>query len=351
MKENIPEYLGFEDEEKRSVGRPKLISKNDKRKSIIFASISFVLVILLLIFGYGTLFGFKNINLKGTINKNDEQGEILVTEIKPLVKDISLKVGTARKVYLTVLPASASNKNIEYKSSDEKIATVDKNGKVTGISVGLATITATTLDGTDLSAEFNITVVKNASGKCTFTSLSKTTKGVNYALECNNATIKEVQYKIGNNNYEKLLTKKLTDEVKFSDQQKNEKMTFKVVYYPNNSKVAKYTTKSLEIIKKTTTNKTGVCVLSIKEVKSGFAKYDVTCKNATPTKIAYKIGNGSYVGLDTTNLADTVLFEEQDITRVIYFNLEYQIDGTKIKKSVTKSSVIEKRITTTNSGE
>jgi anti-sigma28 factor (negative regulator of flagellin synthesis) len=53
------------------------------------------------------------------------------------------------------------------------------------------------------------------------------------------------------------------------------------------------------------------------------ARYDVTCKNASVNKIAYKIGNGSYVGLDSSSLADVVLFEESDVTRVIYFNLEY----------------------------
>lgn len=350
MKDDFTEVLDFNTDEKRSVGRPRLADNKTKKKSIIIASISFIFVVLLLIFGYGTLFGFRNLNLKGAISKTEEKDFVYVDEIKPLVKDLTLKAGTARKVYLTVLPATASNKNIDYSSSDEEVATVDANGKVTGVSVGNAIITATTTDGTSLSATFNIKVVKNATGKCEFTSLSKTSKGISYNTECNNAVIKEIQYKVGNNNYEKLLTKKASDEIKFSDEQMKEKITLKVVYYQNNSKVAKYSTKSIESNTKTTTNKTGSCTLDIKSVKSNSAKYDITCDNASVTKIAYKIGNGSYVGIDSSSVADTVLFEESDVTRVIYFNVEYQIDGTELKKTITKSSIIEKG-NTTNKGE
>ena len=57
MKKEIVEYLGFEDNSKNPVGRPKLADKKTKKKSLIIASISFTFVILLLIFGYGTLFG------------------------------------------------------------------------------------------------------------------------------------------------------------------------------------------------------------------------------------------------------------------------------------------------------
>lgn len=348
MKKDIVEYLGFDDNEKNKVGRPKLADKKTKRKSLIIACLSFFAVILLLVFGYGTLFGFRNINLKGTINQNDIAEKVLVEEIKPLVKDITLKVGTARKAYLTVLPASATDKSIVYESSDEDIATVDDEGKVVGVSVGNATITAKTKDGSNLSTSFEVKVIKNATGKCNFTSLLKTSRGIEYVTECNNAKIKEIQYKVGDNNFETLLTKKATDEVNFSDKQLEEKITFKVVYYPNNSKVTKYETKTINGKEKTTKAPTGSCSLILKDVKASSAKYDITCKNASVSKIAYKIGNGSYVGLDSSSLADTIIFEESDVTRVIYFNVEYTIDGTNKVKTLSKSSIIEKKINKTN---
>ena len=51
------------------------------------------------------------------------------------------------------------------------------------------------------------------------------------------------------------------------------------------------------------------------------------------------------MGLETSSLADTIIFEESDTTRIIYFNLEYVIDGTKTKKSVSKNSIIQSTTT------
>lgn len=352
MKKDITEYLGFEDEEVKKVGRPKLADKQTKKKSLIIASLSFFAVILLLIFGYGSLVGFNNLDLLGLVNKNDKIDEnILITDLTPLIKDITLKENTARKVYLTIMPANASNKKIIYESSDEKIAIVDKEGKVTAIKEGNAVISASTTDGSSKVTEFNVTVIKDATGKCSFSSLNKTTNGIDYQITCDNATIKEVQYKVGSGDYKKLLTKKLSDTIKFSNEQLKEKITLKVVYYPNNSKVTKYKTRTINNVKKTTKEPNGSCALSIKEVKSNSAKYDITCNNATVSKIAYKIGNGSYVGIDTSSLADTVLFEESDVTRVIYFNIEYKIDGSSRVKTITKSSIIEKGNLTINNEE
>ena len=345
MKKDVIEYLSFDNvEEKRKVGRPKLADDKTKKKSLIIASVSFLIVILLLIFGYGTLFGFNSSNLLGTIinNKSSSKKKVLITEIKPLIKDITLKESTARKLYLTILPSSATNKKISYTSSDESIVTVDSNGKILGLSVGNATVTATTLDGTNLSTSFNITVIKNATGSCSFESLGKTSNGIEYTIKCDNAKVKEIQYKINNDDYKTLLTKKLNDVVKLSSSELNKKITFKVIYYPNNSKITKYKTKTIN--NSTTTKKVeGNCYLTIKDVKANSAKYDITCDNATVNKIAYKIGNGSYVGIDSSSLADTILFEESEVTRVLYFNVDYSIDGSNKIKTITKSSIIEKK--------
>lgn len=347
MKKDIVEILDFE-EEKPKVGRPKLADKNTKRKSLIIASLSFFAVILLLIFGYGTLFGYKDNNLLASLTKtNSSNQNILIEEINPIIEDITLKEGTARKVYLTVLPANASNKNIIYKSNNEKVAVVDNQGKVTAIKEGKTKIIATTSDGSLKEAIFNVKVIKNADGKCSFKSIEKSSDKLDYELECDNAKIKEIQYKVGNSDYEKLLTKKLSDTIKFSDVQLKKKITLKVVYYPNNSKVSKYVTK---VVNNVTTTKpvTGSCSLDIVQVSTNSAKYDITCDNATVSKLAYKIGNGSYIGIDSSSLADTILFEESDVTRQLYFNIEYLIDGTTRTKTVTKSAIIQKVLEQTN---
>lgn len=93
-----------------------------------------------------------------------------------------------------------------------------------------------------------------------------------------------------------------------------------------------------------TKEKKGSCNLTIKEINTNSAKYDITCNNATVNKIAYKIGDGSYVGIDESNLADTILFEESDVTRIIYFNINYVVDGTNNLKTITKNGVIQKKV-------
>lgn len=69
----------------------------------------------------------------------------------------SLTGGTTEQLKATVLPAEASQA-VTWSSSDTSVATVDSSGKVTAKASGSAIITATTKDGTNLSAKCNITV-------------------------------------------------------------------------------------------------------------------------------------------------------------------------------------------------
>mgnify|MGYP000129306562 FL=1 len=343
MKKDIIEILDFE-EGKNKVGRPRLADAKTKRKSLIIACISFFSVILLLIFGYGTLFGINMNKLLGNVNNNNSKKEnILITDINPIVKDITLKENTIRKVYLTVLPADSTNKTIRYKSADKNIATVDENGRVRAIKEGNTIIYAYTTDGSLKKASFNIKVIKDVKAECNFTSISKASDRLNYNIECKNAKVKQIEYKTLNDDYKKIDSKKLSDSILFSKEQLENDITLKVVYYPNNSKITKYQTKTIKEVKQTK-KIDGNCTLTIKEVNTNSAKYDITCNNATVNKIAYKIGDGSYVGIDESNLADTILFEESDVTRIIYFNVSYVIDGTNNLKSITKNGVIQKKV-------
>lgn len=83
---------------------------------------------------------------------------MLATSINLNQSAMNLTVGSSQKLTATVLPAGASDKSVTWTSSDESIATVDANGNVTGITTGLATITATTNDGSNLGASCAVTV-------------------------------------------------------------------------------------------------------------------------------------------------------------------------------------------------
>lgn len=67
----------------------------------------------------------------------------------------TLTIGSSTTIKATVLPESASDQTITWKSSDESVATVDEDGKVKAIKVGTATITAS---AGDVKAEYALTV-------------------------------------------------------------------------------------------------------------------------------------------------------------------------------------------------
>lgn len=55
--------------------------------------------------------------------------------------------GESFTITATVSPADADNKSVNWSSSAPAVASVDNNGKVTALTPGSATITATTVDG------------------------------------------------------------------------------------------------------------------------------------------------------------------------------------------------------------
>ncbi|MFL0268872.1 leucine-rich repeat domain-containing protein [Candidatus Clostridium radicumherbarum] len=69
----------------------------------------------------------------------------------------TLTVDDTDTLIATVSPSNATNKNVQWSTSNSNVATVDEAGKVTAIGVGTATITATTIDG-NKAASCTITV-------------------------------------------------------------------------------------------------------------------------------------------------------------------------------------------------
>lgn len=65
--------------------------------------------------------------------------------------------GDAFQIMADVLPENATDKTIIWTSSDESVATVDAEGMVTVLKVGSCVITASTVDGSDITAECIIT--------------------------------------------------------------------------------------------------------------------------------------------------------------------------------------------------
>ena len=87
--------------------------------------------------------GGKTATCKVTVSDK----EINVTGVTLNKASVELNVGASETLTATIAPADATNKNVTWASSDAAVATVDANGKVTGVKAGTATITVTTEDG------------------------------------------------------------------------------------------------------------------------------------------------------------------------------------------------------------
>ncbi len=85
-----------------------------------------------------------------TINNKVATSKITITtsptSIKLNKESVTIQNGNSYTLTTTVLPNTATNKKVTWSSSDTKIATVDKNGKVTGKKEGTVTITAKTIN-------------------------------------------------------------------------------------------------------------------------------------------------------------------------------------------------------------
>ncbi|MBQ3602101.1 MAG: Ig-like domain-containing protein [Lachnospiraceae bacterium] len=87
----------------------------------------------------------------------------LVSEVTLNYSSYQLKVNETVKLSATVNSSTATNKKLKWTTSNKKIATVNKNGKVTAKKVGKCTIKVTTTDGSNEGAACTIRVIKPVS--------------------------------------------------------------------------------------------------------------------------------------------------------------------------------------------
>ena len=129
--------------------------------------------------------------------------DIKVSSIKLNTKNHTMYSNQYVQLKATVLPNNAYNKSVTWKSSNSKIATVDKNGKVKALKVGNAIITATSTDGSNVSAQCKIKVVQRVTKiKLNKSIINLSKKGKTAKLKAavlpNNAYNKSVTWKSNN---------------------------------------------------------------------------------------------------------------------------------------------------------
>lgn len=117
--------------------------KNNKKKLNIFKIVGISCISLAL--SFGIVLSLNNYSYMDNV----------IAQSKNIIKlnKTSLIINKGKNTVLKV--SNSSNKSITWTSSNEKIAKVDSNGKVTGIGIGTATITAT-VDGNKLTCKVSI---------------------------------------------------------------------------------------------------------------------------------------------------------------------------------------------------
>ena len=98
-------------------------------------------------------YGSDSKKLSITIN---EPATISVTGVSLDQSALTITEGDTVQLTATVEPSNATNKGVTWKSSNDTIATVDNNGKVTAVKEGTATITAT-VDGKSATCTVTVT--------------------------------------------------------------------------------------------------------------------------------------------------------------------------------------------------
>ena len=144
-----------------------------------------------------------------TMSVNIVEDKNTITVIEPTGIEIvgftnGLTVGKTTQAVVDITPYSATDTTVKWKSSNENIAKVDKNGVVTGVSAGTCTIIAVTSN--NITASKDITVSPNVipvekitiSGSTSITMKLGGTRFLKYTISPSNASNQIVTYKSSN---------------------------------------------------------------------------------------------------------------------------------------------------------
>lgn len=115
-----------------------------------------------------------------SLNPSEVQASVKkATSVNLNETSLTLSVGDADILTASILPAGVTNKTLSWSSSDTKIATVTKKGKVKAVAPGDATITVKTSNGK--KATCDITVV-GFLDRMLYSSYTSDLKGNTYSL-------------------------------------------------------------------------------------------------------------------------------------------------------------------------
>ena len=117
-----------------------------------------------------TVDGGKTASCKITV-KEETQKEISVTGVIFDKSSITMRPAEKETLTVSILPEDATNKNISWTNTNEKVATISRDGEIVAISEGTTMIIATSEDG-GKTATCTVTVVKEGTEEIKVESIS-----------------------------------------------------------------------------------------------------------------------------------------------------------------------------------
>jgi uncharacterized protein YjdB len=114
---------------------------------------------------YATVVNANNVTVKSnSVSVTVTQVSVAVTGISLNQSSISLDPKETEQLSATISPSDASEKGVNWSSSNKNVATVSASGLVTAVSAGDATITATAKGNANITATCNVHVRQNVTG-------------------------------------------------------------------------------------------------------------------------------------------------------------------------------------------
>lgn len=116
------------------------------------------------------LTGVKAGTVNGTVTISTDKGSIytkvfsitvtMIPATSISIENATIRVSQSLDVTPTFTPSNASIKELIWETTNPQVVKVDSKGTIQGVTVGTATLTATTTDGTNLSDTATITVIR-----------------------------------------------------------------------------------------------------------------------------------------------------------------------------------------------
>ena len=156
----------------------KVVAKNLLKAGIIAAYLGLIVILILQALTPGSESSSISQNVGDKINEvateinQPESEEIAIASVeitsvtisgkKYTDAEISLPLGKSGRINSYVSPDDATNKALNYRSSDESVVYVSADGKIVGKAVGVATVSITSVENPELYDEVNVTVMEIA---------------------------------------------------------------------------------------------------------------------------------------------------------------------------------------------